>query len=81
MATPEAEARERIDRMLEEAGWVVQDMSAINLSAVLGVAVREFPLSTGRLAHPALASDLTALGSFERHCAMPVDHLPNGQPV
>ena len=45
--TPEAKAREVIDKKLEQAGWAVQDMNKLNLSASLGVAVREFPTSTG----------------------------------
>ena len=44
---PEAAARENIDRALAEAGWVVQDVEALNLSAGPGVAVREFPLKSG----------------------------------
>lgn len=45
--TPEQQARERIDNLLEKAGWVVQDYRRVNLSDSLGVAVREFPLSEG----------------------------------
>ena len=45
--TPEQKSREAIDRRLEQAGWVVQDMARLNLKAGLGVAVREFPTSTG----------------------------------
>ena len=45
--TPEQMAREAIDLRLEAAGWVIQDMDRINLSASSGVAVREFPTSTG----------------------------------
>lgn len=45
--TPEAKARQTIDKKLEQAGWAVQDMNKLNLSASLGVAVREFPTSTG----------------------------------
>ena len=45
--TPEQIAREAIDRRLIGAGWVIQDMNKINLSAALGVAIREFPTSTG----------------------------------
>ena len=45
--TPEQIAREAIDRRLIDAGWVIQDMNKINLSAALGVAIREFPTSTG----------------------------------
>ena len=40
--TPEARARVEIDRMLEAAGWAVQDARAVNLAASRGVAVREF---------------------------------------
>ena len=40
--TPEAKARVEIDRKLADAGWVVQDARAANLSAARGVAVREF---------------------------------------
>lgn len=45
--TPEAKARQQIDQKLEQAGWVVQDMKELNLSAAAGVAVREFPTDTG----------------------------------
>ena len=47
MATPEQQAREKIDRKLQEAGWVVQDKKRFQLNKNLGVAVREFPTSTG----------------------------------
>lgn len=48
--TPEAKAREEIDRRLIEAGWVIQDLSpvnTVNLGAAIGVAVREYPTDTG----------------------------------
>jgi type I restriction enzyme, R subunit len=45
--TPEEEAREIIDGLLDAAGWKVQYYRKINLGAGLGVAVREFPLKTG----------------------------------
>lgn len=45
--TPEAKAREQIDRQLSQAGWVVQDLSQLNLGAAAGVAVREYPTDTG----------------------------------
>ena len=45
--TPEQQARENIDRMLTQAGWVVQDASALNLYAGQGIAAREFPLKSG----------------------------------
>jgi type I restriction enzyme R subunit len=45
--TPEQEAREKIDHLLEAAGWRVQARERTNLSASKGVAVAEFPLDTG----------------------------------
>ncbi len=45
--TPEQKAREMIDKKLTQSGWIVQDMKQLNLLAGLGVAVREFPTSTG----------------------------------
>ena len=44
---PEEQARLTIDRKLEQSGWTIQDMSKLNLTVSLGVAVREFPTSTG----------------------------------
>ena len=46
-ATPEQRARANIDRLLELAGWAVQDLAAMNVHAARGVAVREFPLLSG----------------------------------
>lgn len=45
--TPEARARERIEQKLAAAGWVVQDMKRLDLSAGPGVAVREYPTDSG----------------------------------
>ena len=47
--TPEEIARLVIDDKLRQSGWVIQDMKKLNLSAALGVAVREFPTSTGEV--------------------------------
>ena len=44
---PEDQSRLIIDRKLLESGWVVQDVKSLNLSVSQGVAVREFPTSTG----------------------------------
>jgi type I restriction enzyme R subunit len=44
---PEDIAREQIDRMLEQAGWAVQDVKQANLYAEKGVAIREFELKSG----------------------------------
>ncbi|MBA3416919.1 MAG: DEAD/DEAH box helicase family protein, partial [Chloroflexia bacterium] len=47
MPDPEAHARQQIDAALEAAGWQVQDAAATNLYAANGVAIREFPLTSG----------------------------------
>ena len=46
MVKPEEKAREVIDQLLTDAGWTIQDYKDLNLSASLGVAVREFPLKS-----------------------------------
>lgn len=64
--TPEARARVRIDEMLTEAGWVVQDYRRIDRAAGRGVAVREFPLATGHgQADYLLFVDGEAVGALE----------------
>ena len=45
--TPEQKARQKIDRMLEQAGWVVQDYRKIDFKAGKGIAVREYPTESG----------------------------------
>ena len=45
--TPEQAARENIDSLLTQAGWVVQDKESIDFSAGLGVAIREYQTDTG----------------------------------
>ena len=47
MQTPEQQAREKIDRLLTAAGWVLQDREGFDRNAALGVAVRELPLPAG----------------------------------
>ena len=44
---PEEMARQRVDEMLTEAGWVVQDRQKLNLGVRLGVAIREFLFAHG----------------------------------
>jgi len=44
---PEQKARDHIDKMLVEAGWVVQSKNEVNLSAGTGVAVREYQTDVG----------------------------------
>lgn len=45
--TAEQKARENIDDQLRKVGYIIQDMKDINLDAGKGVAVREYPTSTG----------------------------------
>lgn len=47
MPAPEALTRETIDRLLEAAGWAVQDRDALNLGASLGVAEQSAKYSSG----------------------------------
>lgn len=72
--TPEQKAREIIDRKLEQSGWVVQDMKRINLFAGLGVAVREFPTSTGAVDY-ALFVDGTPVGIIEAKKDDAAEHI------
>lgn len=44
---PEERARQKIDQLLEAAGWKVQNIQELNRGSSLGVAVREFPLKSG----------------------------------
>jgi len=61
---PETKARQQIDQKLEQAGWVVQDMKQFNLSAGLGVAIREYKTDTGP-ADYVLFVDRVACGVIE----------------
>src|SRR5271165_2634555 len=45
--TPEERARQQIDLLLQQSGWIVQDRSQTNLAAGPGVAIREALLKTG----------------------------------
>ena len=45
--TPEQRARDEIDLMLEQAGWLVQDKKKIDFSAGTGIAVREYQTDVG----------------------------------
>jgi type I restriction enzyme R subunit len=63
--TPEARARVDIDRMLEAAGWVIQDRHEIDLYASSGVAVREFLLDGNLEADYLLFVDRKAVGALE----------------
>jgi type I restriction enzyme R subunit len=72
--TPEQKARLKIDRLLEQSGWIVQDYGDLNITAGPGVAVREFPLSTGN-ADYLLYSEGKAIGVVE---AKPAGHTLTG---
>jgi type I restriction enzyme, R subunit len=61
---PEKKARVLIDQHLSDAGWIVQDAGAIDLSAGPGIAVREFPLNSG-FADYLLYVDGKAIGVVE----------------
>ncbi len=61
---PEDLARQKIDKMLEQAGWVVQDRDRFNLYAGRGVVIREFSMSTGA-ADYVLFVDETPVGTIE----------------
>lgn len=45
--TPEQRAREQIDRLLTDCGWIIQDKTTVNLNAGTGIAIREYPTDTG----------------------------------
>ena len=42
---PEDVAREKIDQMLKDSGWIIQDYEDLDLSVGYGVAIREYPFS------------------------------------
>ena len=62
--SPEEKARLVIDQKLIQSGWMIQDMKHLNLSSAIGVAVREFPTSTGEVDY-ALFIDGTPVGVVE----------------
>jgi len=64
MPTPEEEARQIIDEKLVAAGWLVQDRKQINLGAGLGVAIREYPMTSGPTDY-LLVVDRKAVGVIE----------------
>src|ERR1700730_1772025 len=54
--TPEQRARQKIDLLLQQSGWIVQDRSETNLAAGSGVAIREALLKGGEADYPLFAS-------------------------
>ena len=75
--TPEAEARQQIDERLQKAGWIVQSMKTLNITAGQGVAVREFPTSTGPVDY-ALFVDGVPVGVIEAKAREPISVTPEG---
>ena len=61
---PEQRSRARIDEMLEETGWVVQDYAYIDLAAGPGVAVRELHTPLGPMDYALFVAG-RAVGSLE----------------
>ena len=61
---PEQKARDQIDSLLKQAGWVVQDKKKINFSASTGIAVREYQTDVGP-ADYVLFVDKQAVGVIE----------------
>jgi type I restriction enzyme R subunit len=47
VTTPEERARQQIDILLQQSGWIVQDRSQNDLSPSTGLAIREVVLKTG----------------------------------
>jgi type I restriction enzyme R subunit len=74
LPTPEELARQTIDRLLEASGWQVQDYKALNLASARGIAVREFPLTTGEVDY-LLYADAKVIGTVE---AKPEGHTLRG---
>ncbi|GJQ57118.1 MAG: hypothetical protein HKUEN07_36870 [Rhodocyclaceae bacterium] len=72
----EQKARDRIDELLRQSGWVVQDYANINLTAGRGIAVREFRMRHGHgKADYLLYVDRQAVGVIE---AKPEGHTLTG---
>ena len=55
--TPEQRARQTIDSKLEQSGWIIQNMRELNITAGIGVAIREFPTSTGPVDYALFVDD------------------------
>ena len=63
--TPENRARRNIDKMLEAAGWHIQNYAERDTGAALGVAVREYPLANAQRADYLLFVSGLAVGFIE----------------
>ena len=65
MPSPEELARAKIDALLQQCGWILQNRSTINLSASRGVAIREALLKDRDEADYLLFVDGKAIGTVE----------------
>src|SRR5438046_10680180 len=65
MQTPEELAREKIDKLLAECGWTIQNRRTINLSATRGIASREAFLKERDEVDYLLFVDGKAIGTVE----------------
>ena len=63
--TPENRARRNIDKMLEVAGWHIQNYAERDTDAARGVAVREYPLANAQRADYLLFVSGLAVGFIE----------------
>src|SRR5437870_13888811 len=65
MQSPEELAREKIDKLLTDCGWIIQNRSTINFSAARGVAIREALLKGRDEVDYLLFVDGKAIGTVE----------------
>lgn len=65
MPSPEELAREKIDALLQQSRWILQNRSTINLSASRGVAIREALLKERDEVDYLLFVDGKAIGTVE----------------
>lgn len=75
MQSPEELAREKIDALLQQCGWILQNRSTINLSAARGIAIREALLKDRDEVDYLLFADGKAIGTVE---AKPEGHTLTG---
>src|SRR5437762_4375073 len=65
MSSPEELAREKIDKLLTDCDWTIQNRSTINFSVARDVAIREALLKGGDEVHYLLFVDGKAIGTVE----------------
>src|SRR6266699_1615905 len=65
MSSPEELAREKIDKLLTDCEWTIQNRSTINFSAARGVAIREALLKEHDEVDYLLFVDGKAIGTVE----------------